>query len=99
MREKQKVTLIIAPSREAAGLTLDAWRVPRGRLGDGRALRVITCPEGLRGWHEGTACLIDFNLFGRDDVRLKDLAQSLLTHGRLRRIGFKELRELRGEMA
>ncbi|MBB4005822.1 hypothetical protein [Allorhizobium taibaishanense] len=98
MREKQKITLIIAPSREAAAKTLDAWQVPRGRLCDGRALRVITDPEGLRGWHEGTPCLIDFTLFGRADVRLKDLAQSLLAHGRLRRIGFKELRELRGEM-
>ncbi|NSZ47971.1 hypothetical protein G6L63_08590 [Agrobacterium vitis] len=97
MREDRKITLIIAPNRDAAAKTCDAWQVPRGRLGDGRALRVITCPEGLRGWREGTACLIDFNLFGREDVRLKDLAQSLLASGRLRRICFKELRELRGE--
>ncbi|MGV1823277.1 hypothetical protein [Agrobacterium vitis] len=98
MRETRKITLIIAPSREAAALTCEGWRLPPSRLRDHGDMRIITNVDGLRGWCEGTACIFDFALFGRDDVRLKDLTKSMLASGRLRRPRENELRELRGEM-
>lgn len=98
MRDPEKITLIIAPNMDAAAYLCREKNIPTEKFRDGRTFRIVTTVEGLRGWRDRTPCLIDFSLFGREHIRLKDLAQTLLSQERIRRASFNELRELRGEV-
>ncbi|HBF32672.1 hypothetical protein [Rhizobium sp.] len=98
VREFEKITLIIAPNMDAAAHLAREMGIRTDTFRDGRTFRIVTNVAGLRGWRDGTACLIDFGLFDRDHTQLKDLAHTLLAQGRIRRASFNELRELRGEV-
>ncbi|TWD58122.1 hypothetical protein FB480_101877 [Agrobacterium vitis] len=98
MRELEKVVLVIVPNLNLLAYICRENGLPENKMFDERTFRIITRVDALRGWRDGTVCLIDFNLFGDQDKPLRDLAHTLLAHGRIRRASVSELQDLRGEV-
>lgn len=98
MRDVEKITLVIAPTLESGEQLCRDYGIPRETYRDSRTMRFVTRADALRGWRDGTACLIDFSMFDHEHLDLRNMAQALLSQNRIRHANFNERRALRGEV-